>query len=237
VFNVMVRRALLVGITYKDDEKPLKASANNTILVKHILSTRFRFRSKNVKVMIDQPSKKSTRTKRYLKIRNPLNSAVIIENLQQMIRNAKSGDQLVFMISGHSLVDDNNGSVLGFLTGPDKDGSGSYLSTDQLQTMLSLIPPDTKQISVSDDNLGIIFASAENACYSAYYRKWRCHVSDFVLALITAIEEDKNVGNMELIQKIDEFLKNRYEKDQKSEEEEEEEEVVDEGVQQPSLYC
>ncbi len=127
----MSEKALLVGINkYKLPGSDLQGCVNDVTNMRNILLTYFGFAVKQIRVVTDDRATKAN----------------IMERLEWLVKDAKSGDRLVFHYSGHgSQIRDREGDELKdnldeILCPHDMDWDGTYIIDDELGRVFSKIP-------------------------------------------------------------------------------------------------
>jgi hypothetical protein len=93
----MVKKALLIGINYKNTENELHGCINDVLNIQQFLTTYCLFHIQNIHVLTDETEMKPT-------------SSNIQSQIKWLVSNNVKGDTLVFYYSGHgSNVQDYNG--------------------------------------------------------------------------------------------------------------------------------
>jgi hypothetical protein len=127
----MTNKAVLVGINkYKMSGTDLNGCVNDVTNVRDILLKYLGFTVSNIRVIVDDRATKKA----------------IIERLKWLVKDAKSGDRLLFHFSGHgSQVRDRDGDELKdkldeILCPHDMDWEGTYITDDELGKIFSCLP-------------------------------------------------------------------------------------------------
>ncbi|MFH0725894.1 MAG: caspase family protein [Pseudomonadota bacterium] len=127
----MPNKALLVGVNrYKLPGSDLQGCVNDVTNVRDILLKYFGFSVKQIRVLADG---RATRK-------------AIFDRLDWLVKDAKSGDRLLFHFSGHgSQIRDRDGDELKdhldeILCPHDMDWEGTYIVDDDLKKIFSTLP-------------------------------------------------------------------------------------------------
>jgi hypothetical protein len=128
----MVKKALLIGINYKDTDNELYGCINDITNINNFLVNNCLYNSSNIKVLTDDSDTKPT----FLNIK---------EQINWLISNTVSGDTLIFYYSGHgSYIRDRNGDesdARDEIIVPLNYDTGGFITDDWLFTnMISKIP-------------------------------------------------------------------------------------------------
>lgn len=92
----MVKRALLVGINYKNSDSQLNGCINDVKNIQSILINNSDYKTEDVRILTEEHAVKPTRSN-------------IEANINWLVSNCKAGDTLVFYYSGHgSSIKDNS---------------------------------------------------------------------------------------------------------------------------------
>ena len=134
----MVKRALIVGINYKDSEAELKGCLNDCKNIYWLLRKRFGFERDNIAGLLESDATKAN----------------ILNGFKWLVSKSKPGDTLFFSYSGHggSKLDRN---------GDERDGrdetiipfdwaSQGEIIDDQIKLILSKIPDGVKFFGLFD---------------------------------------------------------------------------------------
>lgn len=118
-----MKRAVLVGINYKDTDLQLRGCINDVRNMTQMLTTNFGFDKENVKLLTEEDTTRPTKTN-------------IIENIVWLTKETKAGDTIVFYYSGHgSYIKDTSGDEVDgkdeVLVPLDYESEG-YISDDML---------------------------------------------------------------------------------------------------------
>ncbi|MFV1984991.1 MAG: caspase family protein [Thiohalomonadales bacterium] len=144
--------ALLVGIS-KYHIKPLSGPVNDVTLMKSILYKKWSFKKDNIKLILNQAGTKKN----------------ILDNIQNLYNNSKSGDNIFIYLSGHgtSASDKSFQSPL-----PTTSGAFIPIDIENLENKSELIKHliigrnDLKPLLQKFDNNGRHVFVAIDACYS-----------------------------------------------------------------------
>ncbi|MCP4108721.1 MAG: caspase family protein [Desulfobacteraceae bacterium] len=126
----MARKALLVGINDYQGISDLNGCINDVKNMRDILRNYFGFRNDDIRVLIDSRATKKN----------------ILTRLEWMVKNAKSGDVLVFHFAGHgSQVRDRDGDELRdrldeLICPYDMNWDGTYILDDDLDRIFNSVP-------------------------------------------------------------------------------------------------
>ncbi len=127
----MANKALLVGINkYKMPGADLNGCVNDVTNIRDILVKYLGFTISNIRVVVNERATKKA----------------IIERLKWLVKDAKSGDRLLFHFSGHgSQIRDRDGDELKdrldeILCPHDMDWDGTYIIDDELEEIFSSLP-------------------------------------------------------------------------------------------------
>jgi hypothetical protein len=129
----MAKRALLVGVNeYEKSQIPDLSGCINDVLDTHFsLRSLFGFETKEIRVLTDSRATKDN----------------IVYRLKWLVKNAKSGDYLFFLFSGHgSQIRDRDGEELEdnldeLICPHDMDWDGhKYITDDELNDLLKGVP-------------------------------------------------------------------------------------------------
>lgn len=127
----MANKALLVGVNkYKMPGANLNGCVNDVTNVRDILLKHLGFTVSDIRVIVDERATKKA----------------IVERLKWLVKNAKSGDRLLFHFSGHgSQIRDREGDELKdgldeILCPHDMDWDGTYITDDELGKIFSGLP-------------------------------------------------------------------------------------------------
>lgn len=102
-----MRKAVLVGINYKNTEAQLRGCINDVRNMTQLLTKNFGFETENMRVLTEEDEMLPTKTN-------------IIENIVWLVKEAVEGDTLVFYYSGH-------GSFITDVSGDELDGKDEVL--------------------------------------------------------------------------------------------------------------
>lgn len=124
-----MKKAVLVGINYKNSDLQLRGCINDVRNMTQMLTTNFGFEKDNMKILTEEDSVTPTKTN-------------IIENIVWLTKDTKPGDTVVFYYSGHGsyVKDTTNDEIDGkdeVLVPLDYDTQG-YISDDMLFSYLLL---------------------------------------------------------------------------------------------------
>lgn len=126
----MAKKALLVGINDYQGISDLRGCLNDVTNMRNILKTYLGFTNRDIRVLVD----------------NRATKANIISRLEYMVREAKTGDFLVFHFSGHgSQIRDRNGDELDdhmdeIICPYDMDWDGTFITDDTFNNIFSKLP-------------------------------------------------------------------------------------------------
>jgi metacaspase-1 len=127
----MANKALLVGVNrYKLPGSDLQGCVNDVTNVRDVLLKFFGFSVKQIRVLADG---RATRK-------------AILDRLNWLVKDAKSGDRLLFHFSGHgSQIRDRDGDELKdgldeIICPHDMDWDGTYIVDDDLKKIFSALP-------------------------------------------------------------------------------------------------
>lgn len=126
----MAKRALLVGINDYEGVNDLNGCLNDVTNMRNVLKTYLGFSNRDIRVLVDDRATKEN----------------IIYRLNWMVKNAKSGDFLVFHFSGHgSQIRDRDGDELRdhmdeLLCPWDMNWDGCYITDDDLNAIFKRLP-------------------------------------------------------------------------------------------------
>ena len=123
-----MKKALLVGINYPGTPSQLNGCVNDVMAMSELLSNKFDFKSKNKRMLIDHAATTSN----------------ILDRLEWLVKDSKSGDVLYFHYSGH-------GSQ--FI---DRDYDSDY-EPDGKDEIICPIDLDWRRKIITDDMLRRIF--------------------------------------------------------------------------------
>ena len=121
----MAKKALLVGINDYEGINDLNGCLNDVTNMRNVLKTYLGFSNRDIRVLVDDRATKEN----------------IIYRLNWMVKNAKSGDFLVFHFSGHgSQIRDREGDELSdrmdeLLCPWDMNWDGGYITDDDLNAI------------------------------------------------------------------------------------------------------
>jgi metacaspase-1 len=127
----MSSKALIVGVNqYKLPGSDLQGCVNDATNVRDVLLKYFGFTVKDIRVLVDARATKQA----------------IMERLRWLVKDAKSGDRLLFHFSGHgSQIRDREGDELKdkmdeIICPHDMDWDGTYIVDDDLKAVFSKLP-------------------------------------------------------------------------------------------------
>jgi len=126
----MARRAVLVGINDYNGVSDLRGCVNDVTNMRDILRNYLGFKNKEIRVLTDARATKDG----------------ILTRLQWLVKDAKSGDFLVFHYSGHgSQIRDRDGDELEdqmdeLICPHDFDWDGTYITDDDLNAIFTTLP-------------------------------------------------------------------------------------------------
>jgi metacaspase-1 len=126
----MAKRALLIGINDYKGINDLNGCLNDVTNMRNILKTYLEFSNGDIRVLVDDRASKEN----------------IIYRLNWMVKNAKSGDFLVFHFSGHgSQIRDRDGDELRdhmdeLICPWDMNWDGCYITDDDLNAIFKRLP-------------------------------------------------------------------------------------------------
>lgn len=136
------KKALLIGINYKNTSSELRGCINDVKDIKDMLINKFNFDPKSMKILIEEkgfekPTKKN-----------------IVDQLRLFVENAKQDDTLFFHYSGHgSYINDTNGDEEDgrdeCLVPLDYNQSG-LIPDDELKLIISKLPEGCKMTAILD---------------------------------------------------------------------------------------
>jgi hypothetical protein len=121
--NIVYKNALLIGCNYTGTQYELNGCINDIENIQNKLKTQYQFN--NVLIMTDNTSKKPTK-------------ANILDEVKNLLKNAKSGDKLFLAFSGH-------GTTIKDTNGDEKDGLDemfvpldfNYISDDEIKILIN----------------------------------------------------------------------------------------------------
>lgn len=124
----MSKKAVLIGINYPNTSHELRGCINDVLSISDMLITQYQFKTNNIVTLLDDQA--TTKN--------------ILNELERLVSNCKSGDVLFFHYSGHGsqMLDGNN----------DNDNE-----IDGLDEILCPIDLDWKDNVIRDDDLKRIF--------------------------------------------------------------------------------
>lgn len=129
-----MKRALLVGINNYEKlgkDSNLNGCVNDVLNIRDILKTFYGFTNDDIHVVTDERA----------------TGRAILERLENMVKNAQAGDQLLFHFSGHgSQIRDRDGDELAdgldeILCPYDMDWDNTYITDDDLASALEKLNP------------------------------------------------------------------------------------------------
>jgi hypothetical protein len=127
----MSNKALLVGVNkYKLPGSDLQGCVNDATNVRDVLLKYFNFTVKDIRVLVDGRATKKA----------------ILDRLKWLVKDAKSGDRLLFHFSGHgSQIRDRDGDELKdsldeIICPHDMDWDGTYIVDDDLKAVFAKLP-------------------------------------------------------------------------------------------------
>jgi metacaspase-1 len=127
----MSNKALIVGVNkYKLPGSDLQGCVNDATNVRDILLKYFNFTVKDIRVLVDGRATKKA----------------ILDRLKWLVKDAKSGDRLLFHFSGHgSQIRDRDGDELKdsldeIICPHDMDWDGTYIVDDDLKAVFAKLP-------------------------------------------------------------------------------------------------
>lgn len=127
----MSNKALLVGVNkYKIPGSNLQGCVNDATNIRDILLKYYGFTVNDIRVLVDDRATKKA----------------ILERLNWLVKDIKSGDRLLFHFSGHgSQIRDRDGDELRdnldeILCPHDMDWDGTYIVDDDLKAIFSALP-------------------------------------------------------------------------------------------------
>lgn len=127
----MHNKALLVGVNkYKLPGSNLQGCVNDATNVRDILLKYYGFSVKDIRVLVDDRATKKA----------------ILDRLNWLVKDTKSGDRLLFHFSGHgSQIRDRDGDELKdnldeIICPHDMDWDGTFIVDDDLKTIFSTVP-------------------------------------------------------------------------------------------------
>jgi metacaspase-1 len=127
----MVCKALLVGVNkYNLPGADLQGCVNDVTNVRDVLLKYYGFAVRDIRVLVDSRATKKA----------------VLSRLNWLVKDAKSGDRLLFHFSGHgSQIRDRDGDELKdhldeIICPHDLDWDGTYLVDDDLKTIFSMLP-------------------------------------------------------------------------------------------------
>ena len=127
----MSNKALIVGVNkYKLPGSDLQGCVNDATNVRDVLLKYFNFTVKDIRVLVDGRATKKA----------------ILDRLKWLVKDAKSGDRLLFHFSGHgSQIRDRDGDELKdsldeIICPHDMDWDGTYIVDDDLKAVFAKLP-------------------------------------------------------------------------------------------------
>lgn len=143
--NKSNKNALLVGINYKGTPNELYGCINDTNNIKNLLEQRFSF--KNFTFLTDETNKKP-------------NKQNIIEGFTNLLVNAKSGDILFFLYSGH-------GTCTADLNKDELDGQDELIvPIDATSIQTCIIDDELNKIIQTNIKPGVKLFALFDSCFS-----------------------------------------------------------------------
>lgn len=143
------RRALLIGIDYKNTAYELGGCINDvSAMYKLLTESRMKYFASNIRCMCDDPSSLTINIQNH----SVPSKANIIASMKWLINNVKKGDELFFYVSSH-------GEQFPCLDGTESDNlneairciNDEFLFDDEIwQTLISKVPSNVKLTCVFD---------------------------------------------------------------------------------------
>lgn len=144
------KKALLIGINYFGSSRPLNGCHNDVDAVRQMLIGTFQFKPENIQIMKD-----SEDDPEHKKADCPT-KANILARLQDLVKNAKYGDELYIHYSGH-------GSTTVDLDGDETNG---YDETIVGADMQQIVDDDLSKIMVRGLPAGVKLRAVFDSCHS-----------------------------------------------------------------------
>lgn len=169
-----MKRAIVIGINYTGKPNALKGCVNDAIDIREVLVKKYDFRPQDIQVLVDDsrgapgiPSLPPTKNN-------------VIAAFNNMIRQVRNGDHIVFTFSGHGVQAPNDSGRREESDGRDEcllliDG---VLLDDEFSAMLARIPHGVKVSIITD------------CCHSGTFCDLKhCAVSDAPFRTVRRFEE------------------------------------------------
>jgi hypothetical protein len=219
----MSRKALLVGLEYPlDNERRLESSVNDILEFNQCLTQNLNFLPENIEILVDASATVGGQ--------KPFDFNQVKAKLNTLVCNAKEGDVLLFVFSGHGLV-----RTPCLYLGCNEQGNKVYMNAKDFEDILDQLKakPNPNKLYMfigccgsggllqrfgftdqlrNHDNQPLVkypFVTAFMATRQRMGSKntfnytWLCPCSNFLYVVVRAIETDSDVSNLELGQFID----------------------------------
>jgi hypothetical protein len=126
-----MKKALLIGINYKNTENQLNGCINDVVQIKELLMRQFSYREENITFITDETDVKPTKN-------------VILSQLKKLVDNSKNCEEIWIHYSGH-------GSYVPDYSGDELDGKDEALVPLDFNSAGFILDDDIKGILKSMD--------------------------------------------------------------------------------------
>lgn len=134
-----MKRALLVGINYENTAYSLRGCINDIRLIKGMLIDKFEFSECDITVLLEDRA----------------TCSAIVENMERLVRESRSGDQLYIHYSGHGsqyrdMNADETDQLDEIIIGYDHNWSDRMIRDDDLARIFSVLAEGVELVVVHD---------------------------------------------------------------------------------------
>lgn len=129
-----MKKALLIGINYKNTENELHGCINDVVQIKNLLTSRFNYKEENITLITDDTEIKPTKQ-------------VILSHLTNLFNNSKNYEEIWIHYSGH-------GSYVPDYSGDELDGKDEALVPLDFNNAGFIL----------DDDIKIVLKSIDESC-------------------------------------------------------------------------
>ncbi|GMH32747.1 hypothetical protein BSKO_00581 [Bryopsis sp. KO-2023] len=143
-----MKKALIVGCNYPRTSAELKGCINDANCMKYLLTTKFGFEERNIRLLTDDQAGRQRPTKQF-----------IVEGMHWLVEGAQPGSSLFFHFSGH-------GSQKRDYVGDEQDGFNETLLPTDYKSAGQIVDDDVNRFLVNSLGPGVSLHAVIDACHS-----------------------------------------------------------------------